>query len=266
MPEGDTVWLTARRLHEALSDRRLTETDFRVPAHATADLSGATVREVVARGKHLLHRFSGGPAEDRPVTLHSHLKMEGSWHLYRPGIRWRRPAHEARVVLRTDDRQAVGFSLGICELVATADEERVVGHLGPDLLGSDWDAEEALRRLRAAPSRNIAEALIDQRNLAGIGTLYRSETLFVAGVHPEASVADVPDLAALVQTARRLLAANREVAAQSTTGSTRRGQEHWVFKRSGRPCRRCGTTVQHRYLGVPQQERGVFWCPRCQPM
>jgi endonuclease VIII len=265
MPEGDTVWLTARRLHDALAGREVTESDFRVPAHATADLAGSTVHEVVSRGKHLLHRFTAGRVDPRPITLHTHLKMEGSWHLYRPGSRWRRPAHQARVILRTVDQLAVGFSLGICELVATADEERVVGYLGPDLLGPDWDLEEALRRLRSHPDRSVGEALLEQRNLAGIGTLYRSEALFVTGVHPETPVAAVEDLAGVVETARHQLTANREMPAQSTTGSRRRGEEHWVFKRSGQPCRRCGTSVQHRYLGPPDQERGVFWCPRCQP-
>lgn len=264
MPEGDTVWLTARRLHAALAGRQVVHSDFRVPAHATADLSGRSVVEVVARGKHLLHRFT--TADDgRPITLHTHLKMEGAWHLYRPGSRWRRPGHQARVVLRIADQQAVGFSLGICELVATADEHRVVGHLGPDLLGPDWDVDEVLRRLRSGPARSIAEALLDQRNLAGIGTLYRSEALFLAGVHPEAAVTEVSDLPEVVRTARDLLIANREVAAQSTTGSRRRGEEHWVFKRQGRPCRRCGTTVEHRYLGEIDRERGLFWCPSCQP-
>lgn len=263
MPEGDTVWLTARRLHDALTGGRVSGSDFRVPAHATADLTGATVRDVVPRGKHLLHRFAG--AEGTLLTLHTHLKMEGAWHLYRPGTRWRRPGHEARVVLRTDDWQAVGFALGICELLPTADEGRVVGHLGPDLLGPDWDTTEALRRLTSDPVRSVAQALLDQRNLAGIGTLYRSETLFLCGVHPQRPVGEVADLAGVVGTARRLLLGNRATPAQSTTGSSRRGQEHWVFKRSGRRCRRCGTTVEHAEIGEPDRTRGVFWCPRCQP-
>lgn len=264
MPEGDVVWLTARRLHGAMGGDTLTDSDLRVPEHATADLTGARVTEVVARGKHLLQRFS---ALDHapPLTLHSHLKMEGAWQLYRPGSRWRRPAHQARVVLRTERWQAVGFSLGVCELLPTAEEDRVVGHLGPDLLGRDWDADEAVRRIGADPGRTVAEALLDQRNLAGIGTLYRSEVLFLRGLHPETPVNEVDDLTAVVALARRLLHANREVIGQSTTGSTRRGEEHWVYKRSGRPCRRCGTAVEHQYLGTPTQQRGVFWCPGCQP-
>ncbi|MPZ95443.1 MAG: hypothetical protein GEU96_11195 [Propionibacteriales bacterium] len=264
MPEGDTVWLTARRLQRATGGDVLTGCDVRVPAHATADLVGWTVLEVVSRGKHLLHRLRD-PAGSAPLTLHTHLKMEGSWHLYRPGGRWRRPAHEARVVLSTAEWQAVGFALGICELVRTADEDAVVGHLGPDLLGDDWDAAEAVRRLRAAPDRTVAEALLDQRNLAGIGTLYRSETLFLRGVHPRTPVESVPALADLVDTAHRLLTANRESPAQSTTGLTRRGQEHWVYNRAGQPCRRCRTRVEHAEIGPAGRTRGVFWCPHCQP-
>lgn len=264
MPEGDTVWLTARRLQQAMAGQRLIDSDFRVPAHATADLAGATVLRVLARGKHLLHRFSA-VGEHPAVTLHTHLKMEGSWHLYRPGSRWRRPGHQARVVLRTQDWQAVGFSLGTCELLPTADEARVVGHLGPDLLGPDWDADEALRRMLSTPRRTVAEALLDQRNLAGVGTLYRSETLFLRGVHPLTPVAEVDDLPGVVSMARRLLVANREVASQTTTGNRRRGEEHWVFKRSGQPCRRCRTPIEHTDLGDPTRERGVFWCPDCQP-
>jgi len=255
MPEGDTVWRTALHLHQALSGEVLTETDFRVPALATLDLSGATVDETVARGKHLLTRIG-----DR--TLHTHLKMEGSWHLYKPGTAWRRPAHEARVVLRTEGWTAVGFALGVVEVVARDAEDTVVGHLGPDLLGPDWDPDEAVRRLLRQPGRDIADALLDQRNLAGIGNLYKSETLFLRGISPWRPVGEVPDLSALVTLAQRLLAANKGRWQQATTGSTRRGEEHWVFERAGSPCRRCGTTVRRERQG--DHERISYWCPRCQ--
>jgi len=162
MPEGDTVWRTALHLDRALSGRVLLGTDFRVPAHATLDLAGQRVEETVSRGKHLLTRIG---AEH---TLHTHLKMEGAWHLYRTGSGWRRPAHEARVVLRTDDWTAVGFALGIVEVLPRAAEDTAVGHLGPDLLGPGWDEDEAVRRLSAEPARAVAEALLDQRNLAGL--------------------------------------------------------------------------------------------------
>jgi endonuclease-8 len=179
MPEGDTVWLTARRLDLALSGRPLGVAELRVPALATAELRGRGVREVVARGKHVLMRLDGD------LTLHSHLKMDGSWYLCRAGQRPRgHPDHQIRVRLGNTDWLATGYRVHELALVVTADEAALVGHLGPDLLGPDWDANEAARLLRRAPRRAIAEALLDQRNLAGIGNLYKSEVLFLEGVHP----------------------------------------------------------------------------------
>ena len=180
MPEGDTVHRTARRLHRALSGQPLTRSDFRVPQLATTDLAGATVTETVARGKHLLTRVSW----EQPLTLHTHLKMEGAWRTYAAGERWRRPAHQARVVLTTPQTQAVGFSLGIVELLPTDEEHTVVGHLGPDLLGPDWDEDEALRRLREDPDRPLVEALLDQTRMAGIGNMYAAELCFLTGARP----------------------------------------------------------------------------------
>jgi endonuclease-8 len=254
VPEGDTVWRTARRLDETLTGATLTGTDFRVPAHALLDLGGEVVHGTVARGKHLLTRIG----DDH--TLHTHLKMEGSWHLYRHDSRWRRPAHEARVVLRTADWQAVGFALGITEVLARADEHTVVGHLGPDLLGPDWDEDEALRRLLSDPRRAVGEAILDQRNLAGIGNMYRSEICFLSGVHPATPTAEVPDLRGLVRRAKRVLETNKQRAMQSTTGDLGRGREHWVYRRERQPCRRCGTPVRRAEV----EGRGVYWCPRCQ--
>jgi endonuclease VIII len=259
VPEGDTVWRSAQRMHRALAGQPLTETQLRVPQHATVDLSGEVVHEVVARGKHLLHRIGD------ETTLHTHLKMEGSWHLYRPGSQWRRPGHRARVLLRTEPWVAVGFDLGSVDLVPRADEVRLVGHLGPDLLGSDWDADEAVRRLLAAPEREIGDALLDQRNLAGIGNLYKSEVCFLTGVHPRRPVGEVRDLHRLVTRAKTLLEANRDRAEQTTTGDTRRGQRTWVYLRGGQRCRRCGTTLSADDQGEPGRERQTFWCPRCQP-
>jgi endonuclease-8 len=258
MPEGDTVWRTARTLDRALSGHVLTRTDFRVPEVATVDLSGQVVESTVARGKHLLTRI--GPEH----TLHTHLKMEGSWHVYRDGTRWRRPTHQARVVLGVEGWTAVGFSLGITELVARAEEDTVVGHLGPDLLGPDWDEQEALMRLRASPSRPIVEALLDQRNLAGIGNMYAAELCFLAGVHPAAPVDAVPDLVRLVRRAKAVLEANKERAQQATTGDLRRGRTHWVYPRGGQPCRRCGTPIESGTHGEPPRDRITFWCPTCQ--
>lgn len=259
MPEGDTVWNTARLLHDALAGRRLTASDFRVPRLATADLSGWTVVESVSRGKHLLLRLRHD--DGRRLTLHSHLRMDGSWRTYAPGERWpTRPAHLIRVVLRTEDAVAVGYHLHDLALVPTEREDDLVGHLGPDLLGPDWDVAEAVRRLRARPDVSVAAALLDQRNLAGIGDLYQSETLFLRRVWPWTPVGDVADLDELVALAQRLLAANRGRWTQSTTGSLRRGETTYVHGRRGLPCRRCGTPIRQAPLG----ERVTFWCPRCQ--
>jgi len=269
MPEGDTVWLAGKRLHDALSGAVLTRTDFRVPALATADLRGRTLTEVVPRGKHLLLRTTGdgpGPAE---VTVHTHFRMDGSWHLYRTGERWRGgPGHAVRVVLATERWQAVGYRLHDVAIVPTAEEGGLVGHLGPDVLGPGWDLDEALRRLLLRPDRQVGPALLDQRNLAGIGNLYKAEALFLRGLHPWLPVDEVGDLPALVGTARRLMLANRDRWEQATTGSTRRGEQHWVYGRAGSPCRRCGTRVQaadQPEEGAEEQQRVSFWCPHCQP-
>jgi len=260
VPEGDTVWRVAARLHDALSGRPLRRTDFRVPLLATTDLAGRTVDGVVARGKRILTRIDDG------LTLHSHLRMDGSWHLYRPGQRWHGgPSWQVRAVLENADWLAVGYRLPVLELIAAAEESQVVGHLGPDLLGADWDEAEAVRRLRADPDREIGEALLDQRLLAGIGNLYKCETLFLRGRWPWARVGDVDDLAEVVRLARRLLSANKAVPEQSTTGETRRGREHWVYARAGRPCRRCGTPIAEAPQGPPAYARVTYWCPPCQP-
>jgi endonuclease-8 len=258
VPEGDTVWRAARHLDRALSGSPLVASDFRVPALATVDLAGEPVHATLSRGKHLLTRIG-------VHTLHTHLKMEGSWHLYRPGSRWRRPAHEARVVLRTEEWTAVGFALGVVEIVDRDAEHTVVGHLGPDLLGPDWDEDEALHRLLADPQRPVADALLDQRNLAGLGNLYKNELCFLAGVHPRHPVGEVPDLRRLVRRSRSALEANKERVEQTMTGDLRRGQQHWVYRRERQPCRRCGTRVQVAMQGAATQERATYWCPVCQP-
>jgi endonuclease VIII len=247
-------------LDRALSGHLLTRTDFRVPDLATVDLSGQTVTETVARGKHLLTRIG----DDH--TLHTHLKMEGAWRVFRPGETWRRPAHQARVVLTTETHQAVGFSLGIVELLAREREDEAVGHLGPDLLGPDWDETEAVRRLLATPERPIGEALLDQRNLAGIGNMYKAELCFIAGVHPTTPVGKVPDVLRMVRRARAMLELNKERAEQTTTGDLRRGARMWVFRRDRESCRRCGTRIRVDMLGEEGRERATYWCPSCQPV
>jgi endonuclease-8 len=259
MPEGDTVWRTARELHEVLAGQVLVTSDFRVPAYSTIDLSGSRVLEVVARGKHLLLRTEQG------VTVHTHLKMDGSWHVYRTGRRWRGPGFQIRLVLATSEWACVGFRLGLVEVLPTGSEDSAVGHLGPDLLGPDWNLAEAVRRLTRDPDRPIGAALLDQRNLAGIGNLYQSEACFLAGADPRTPVAAVPALERLVERARRLMDANKVRARQSTTGDLRRSQNMWVYQRSGRPCRRCGTIIVSQPLGDTGRERTTFWCPHCQP-
>ena len=257
MPEGDVVWYTARRLHEALAGRVLTRSDFRVPRYATVDLSGQPVTEAVSRGKHLLIRTGNG------LTVHTHLKMDGSWHI-RPADAGppRRNAHQIRLLLANTRWQAVGYLLGITEVLPTAAEHRVTGHLGPDLLGPDWDAAEAVRRLERSADRPIGEALLDQRNLAGIGNLFKSEVLFLRGVSPWNRVSEVKDLPKMVDLARRLLDANKARIGQVTTGDTTPGRQTWVYGRQGAPCRRCGTPIRKRTDGA---ERMTFWCPACQP-
>lgn len=265
MPEGDAVWRTARRLERALSGRRLERTDFRVPSIATADLSGGTVVETVSRGKHLLTRIDAASEHGmRPWTLHTHLKMEGSWRVFAPGERWTRPPHLARVVLDVGSRSAVGFELGVVELVPREREGDVVGHLGPDLLGPDWDEDEAVRRLTADPDRPLGEALLDQRNLAGIGTIYRTELCFLTGHDPRTPVAAVADPLRMVRLARSLLDQNRHHPQICTTGDTRRGRGLWIYGRRGERCRRCGTPIEHAELGPPGAERAAYWCPSCQ--
>ncbi len=254
MPEGDVVWYTARRLHQALAGRTLTRSDFRVPRLATANLAGDTVTEAIARGKHLLIRTDNG------FTVHTHLRMDGSWRVT-AAAEPVRDSHRIRLILANDAWQATGYQLGVVELVRTRDEQRVIGHLGPDLLGPDWDRDEAVRRLRAQPDRPIGEALMDQRNLAGIGNVYKSEILFLRGISPWAPAGDVAGLDAVTELARELLDANKDRIGRITTGSPRRGEETWVYGRRGRPCRRCGTPVR----AEGQQDRVTYWCPRCQP-
>ena len=265
MPEGDIVWRVARRLDAALSGRALTVTDLRWPSLATVDLTGREVVAVASRGKHILLRVAA-TATVPALTLHSHLRMEGSWHVHRTGERRRngRTEHAVRAVLANETWTAVGHKLGMLDLVPTADEARLVGHLGPDLLGEDWDADEAVRLLRLDPRRPIGEALLDQRNLAGVGTFFMAETLFVRGVTPWAAVADVADLPAVVALAHTQLDLGRVRGTQVTTGDTRPGRTNYVHARSGRPCLRCGTPIQVAAIGTAPEDRVAFYCPHCQ--
>ena len=261
VPEGDTVWRSCRRLNEVLAGRELTRSEFRVPAFATTDLTGVRVLEVTSRGKHQLFRF------DNAMTLHTHFRMDGTWRIFGSGRRWSGGLeHEIRAILATREHDAVGYRLPVVELLPTANESDVVGHLGPDLLGPDWDLQEAIRRISAEPDRTIGEALLDQRNLAGIGTLYRAEILFLQGIHPRTPVGKIKNLNRLVHRCQQLMLANRARPQQSTTGDLRPGRTSYVFDRERQPCRRCGTPVRSETLGPLGQERRSFWCPHCQPL
>jgi endonuclease-8 len=261
VPEGNTVHLSARLMHEALAGRVLTHAELRVPRHATADLVGMTVTEMVARGKHMLTRLDSG------LTVHTHFKMDGTWRRYPTGENWTGgPDWQIRAILGNTAVTAVGYRLGVVELISTTDEDTVVGHLGPDLLGPDWDEAEAVRRLAADPDRPVGEALLDQRNLAGIGNVFKCEGLFLRGVSPWTRVGAVADLRELVQLERKLLVANKDRWGQVTTGDTRRGRSTYVYGRQRENCRRCGTPIRHdKGPGVEVTERETWWCPTCQP-
>lgn len=258
MPEGDTVWLAARRLDDCLAGHVLVASDLRVPQLATVDLSGRTVEEVRAYGKHLLFRVGDG------LALHTHFRMDGTWHLYRDGRPWKGgPDWQVRAVLRTQDWQAVGYRLPVVELLDARGQAALLGRLGPDILAEDVDIEEVVARLRAEPDRAIGDALLDQSIVAGFGLIYVSETLFLRGIPPQAPVGTIRDLGALVSTGRQLMGANRARGAQASTGDLR--DQHYVYGRAGRPCTRCGTRISYAKQRSGRYERDAYWCPHCQP-
>lgn len=252
MPEGDTVWLTAANLRDGLVGKALTRCDVRVPRFAAADLTGFTVDEVLSRGKHLFIRVG-------PASIHSHLKMDGSWRIS-ADRRVRENDHRVRIILEAGDVQAAGVELGQLEILDRDDDMSAVAHLGPDLLGGDWDPETAAANLTADPDRPIAATLLDQRVMAGVGNVYCNELCFVFGLLPTAPVARVADPVRLVSRAHDMLMANRSRWNRTTTGDRRHGNELWVYGRTGKPCRRCGTLIESDTGG----ERVSYWCPRCQ--
>lgn len=295
MPEGDAVRRTANRLHAALAGRELVRTELRWPDLGGVDLAGRGVIEVDAYGKHLLLRLAGTPgpasappmvdvastavgrpagpriptADAVPLTLHTHLRMDGSFTCYRADSR-RWPAvsdHSVRAVLANPEWMAVGYWLGMLDLVPTSAEHTLIGHLGPDVMADDFPdtgLAEALRRCGRRPDRTIGAALLDQTNVAGIGTIYMSESLYATRTSPWSVVAEV-DLESILTAARRQLLAALVQPFPNTTGDTRRGQTHYVHARVGRPCRRCGGTVRVASVGDPGRERPAFYCPTCQP-
>jgi endonuclease-8 len=265
MPEGDTLYRTAAALRPHLVGRRVAAATARQPGPRADLLVGTTVVAVESMGKNLIIRFDSG------LELRTHLRMHGTWHRYRPGERWRRPAARARIVIEVPGAVAVCFDAPVVELLETRAEalHPPIALLGPDLLAPGFDEDEAIRRLRA-PERapmTVAEALLDQRALAGIGNVYCDETLFAERVHPLVAVRDVPDetLVRLVRRARELLHANRLAVRRTTTSPTAAtsGRRLWVYGRAGRPCPRCGTILLARRHGDPPRRR--TWCPRCQP-
>jgi endonuclease-8 len=273
VPEGDTIFRAARTLHRALAGQTVTHFESVFPkltrVHEDRPITGRIVENVAARGKHLLIAFSGN------LVLRTHMRMNGSWHIYRPGERWQRRRSDMRIVVATAGFVAVGFNIPVAEwlqanAVARHDELR---HLGPDLLAEEFDVEEALARLQSRKEVEVAEALLNQRVIAGIGNVYKSEVLFSCRVNPFRAVQDLSgdQLRCLATTARKFLRANvTEGLATMTTyagyrRTTRRdhpGERLWVYGRAGEPCRRCGTAVKITKQG--RDTRLTYWCPACQ--
>jgi endonuclease-8 len=260
MPEGDTVYRTAMKLREALDGRTLTRCDVRVPKFATIDLTGEKVDEVISRGKHLFIRVGD-------ASIHSHLKMDGAW-LIGGQIRRVQP-HKVRIILETADSRVAGIDLGVLEILQREHDMDVVAHLGPDLLGDDWEPRTAATNLVADPDRPLAEALLDQRVMAGVGNVYANELCFVLGRLPTSPTSSVKDPLRVVQRARDMLWLNRSRVNRVTTGDTRPGRDLWVYGRAGNACRRCGTTIESDGADARSKigfsgERVMYWCPNCQ--
>ena len=273
MPEGDTIYRAARTLHRALAGRTVSRFESVFPRLTRIDddrpLTGRTIERVEARGKHLLIWFSGD------LVLRTHMRMNGSWHIYRPGERWQRPHHDMRIVIETPEIHAVGFSVPVAEFATerTLGDVPSIRDLGPDPLADGFDAAAAVERIAARPEMEIAEALLDQSAIAGIGNVYKSEVLFMARISPFAPVATLTrdQLAKLVELAATFMRANVNdgtaaivtyTGFRRTTGRADPGARLWVYGRAGKPCRRCGTAISRRKHG--QHARSTYWCAACQ--
>lgn len=270
MPEGDAIFRTARTLHRALAGKTIVRFESVFPkltrVHQDAPVTGRTVESVTAAGKHVLMRFSGD------LMLRTHMRMNGSWHLYRPGERWRRPRRDMRIVVVTDDFEAVAFTVPVAEFLDSRAEARQddLRHMGPDLLAPAFDEDEALGRAREHDAEEIADVLLNQRVVAGIGNIYKCETLFLCSVSPFARTRALSDdtIRALFRTGRKYLRANvhKRAGGIVTYAGFRRergeGGRHYVYGRRGRPCRNCGTPIQLRTQGP--HARLTYWCPTCQ--
>jgi endonuclease-8 len=273
MPEGDTIFRAARTLHQLLAGCAVTRFESAFPALTRVDtdrgIVGRTIEAVASRGKHLLITFSGD------LILRTHMRMNGTWHVYPAGARWKKPARDMRVLVATEEVVAVAFNVPVAEFVSARDLARrgPIATLGPDLLDTGFDRDEALRRLKARTTAQIGDALLDQRALAGIGNVFKCEVLFLAGVDPFARVGALSDatLGRIVDAAREQLRANvlprsgtLSVAfGRRTTRSLDPREKLWVYGRSGRACRRCGAPIAARAAGL--DARLTYWCPACQP-
>ena len=273
MPEGDTIFRAARTLHRALAGQAVTRFESVLPkltrVDADAPLRGRTIERAEARGKHLLIWFSGD------LVLRTHMRMNGSWHIYRPGERWQRPHRDMRIVIETAAMHAVAFNVPVAELITSAElTQSPVEQLGPDPLSESFNADDAIERLQARGDVEIAEALLDQTAIAGIGNVFKSEVLFGARVSPFATVSQLTrdQLRKIVDVATRFLRANVVDTAtggivtysgmRRTTGRANPSESLWVYGRAGQPCRRCGTLISRRKQGP--FVRSTYWCPRCQ--
>ena len=274
MPEGDTIFRAARTLNTFMAGHLVTRFESMFPAlNRIADdrpIVGRTIESVSARGKHLLMTFSGD------LVLRTHMRMNGSWHIYPTGARWQRPASDMRVLVCTADACGVGFNIPDAELITARelDRHQLLQSLGPDLLAQTFDRDEALRRMQGQSGIPIAEVLLNQRVMAGIGNVFKSEVLFLAGVHPftPVNLLGDADLQRIVDTSREQLAANvmgrsRTLSLSSgrrTTRSLNPDENLWVYGRGGKPCRRCGTVIHSKKTGL--DARPTYWCPGCQPL
>jgi len=278
VPEGDTVYQAARRLQAALAGKPLESSRFRRSAHAPVDLAGFVVGSVVSRGNHLLIRVAD-------ATIHSLLSAGARWDVHATGERGRSLARDASCELRNAEFQAIGTGLDVLHIIPTGREPEVVGHVGPDPLGQSWDLSEAVRRLELYPDRPIGAALVDQRLVAGLGNVYRTEVLFAAGENPHTRVGDVADLPRILGIAHQLMDTNKD-RPRRMTAPVAHGAPYWVFGRAGAPCPRCEEPVLHEFAGhlpayvdplalararqtgrVPEiGGRDLFWCARCQPL
>jgi len=273
MPEGDTIFRAAAALHRALAGHTVTRFESVYPALTRIaedrPIVGRTIESVSARGKHLLIAFSGD------LVLRTHMRMNGSWHLYRAGERWKRPGRDMRILVATAAAEAVGFNVPVAEFLTARELARhqELRALGPDLLAPEFDAGEAVRRLRARKGDAIGDVLLNQRVMAGIGNAFKSEILFLAGIEPFTPVSTLSDaeVERIAQISREQLGANvltrRQTLHRSTGRSTTRSLDPnsslWVYGRGGKRCRRCGATIEARKTGL--DARLTYWCPRCQP-